>query len=180
MTPLENYEFPMKPSVTELRENCIPSRRQYLRNLRIIYGLLHDVAFLMNSNYAFSLLYAMTWVFVSIISRAIYALQFKDTDFLHVLHATIWISFSVTLVTMMTVSCSLAANECNHSHVIVQKIMLHDDIDTEVMTELKKMFTQFEVMTIGFSACGMYKIDLTLLCGIIGATLSYVIIFSAL
>jgi hypothetical protein len=58
--------------------------------------------------------------------------------------------------------------------------MLHDDIDREVMKELKKMFTQFEIMKIGFSACGMYKIDLSFLCGIIGATLSYVIIFSSL
>jgi hypothetical protein len=58
--------------------------------------------------------------------------------------------------------------------------MLRHDIDREEMKELKKMFTQFEVMKIGFSACGLYKIDLSFLCGIIGATLSYVIVFSAL
>jgi hypothetical protein len=58
--------------------------------------------------------------------------------------------------------------------------MLRDDIGSEVMKELKKMFTQFEIMKIGFSACGMYKIDLSFLCGIIGATLSYVIIFTSL
>jgi hypothetical protein len=58
--------------------------------------------------------------------------------------------------------------------------MLRDDIDREVMKELKKMFTQFKVMKIGFSACGMYKIDLLLLSGIIGGTLSYLIILSQL
>jgi hypothetical protein len=58
--------------------------------------------------------------------------------------------------------------------------MLRNDIDSEVMRELGKMFTQFKVMKIGFSACGMFRIDLSFLCGIIGATLSYVIIFSQL
>jgi hypothetical protein len=83
-------------------------------------------------------------------------------------------------MTILVVSCSAAVNECNHSPVIVQKIMLRDDIDSEVMEELKMMFTQFKAMKIGFSACGMYKIDLSFLCDIISATLSYFIIFSQL
>jgi hypothetical protein len=76
----------------------------------------------------------------------------------------------------MAVSCSLAVNECNRSPVIVQKILLHDDIDSESMKELDKMFVQFQVMKIGFSACGMFRIDLSFLCGIFGATISYLII----
>jgi hypothetical protein len=54
--------------------------------------------------------------------------------------------------------------------------MLLEDIDSEVMKELK-MFIQFKVMKIGFSACGMYRIDLSFLCGVFGATFSYLIIF---
>jgi hypothetical protein len=80
----------------------------------------------------------------------------------------------------MGVSCELAINECNRSPVIVQKIMLRDDIDREVMRELKMMFTQFKVMKIGFSACGMYRIDLPFLCSIISGTVSYVIVVSQL
>jgi hemolysin activation/secretion protein len=38
VTPVENYTFRMKPSVTELRENCMSSRRKHVRNLRIIYS----------------------------------------------------------------------------------------------------------------------------------------------
>jgi hypothetical protein len=44
--------------------------------------------------------------------------------------------------------------------------MLRDVIDSEVMKELKEIFTQFKVMKIGFSVCGMYMIDLAFLCGI--------------
>jgi hypothetical protein len=58
--------------------------------------------------------------------------------------------------------------------------MLRDDIDSEVMKELKKIFTQFKAMKIGFSACDMYEIDLPFLCDYIGATVSYIIIFSQL
>jgi hypothetical protein len=83
-------------------------------------------------------------------------------------------------MTVVAVSCSLAVNECDRSPVIVQKIMLRDDIDKEVMKELKMTFTQFKVMKIGFSACGMFRIDLSFLCGIFGATLSYIVIVSQL
>jgi hypothetical protein len=58
--------------------------------------------------------------------------------------------------------------------------MLHDDNDSEEMEELKKIFTQFKVMKIRFSACEIYEIDLSFLCGIIGSTFSYLIIFSQL
>jgi hypothetical protein len=49
-----------------------------------------------------------------------------------------------------------------------------------VMKEMKKIFTQFKAMNIRFSAWEMYEIDLSFLCGIIGSTLSYLIIFSRL
>jgi hypothetical protein len=109
----------MKPSIIELKENCIASGRQYFRNLRIIYSQLHDVAYLINSTYGFSLLYTIIWVFVSIISGANYAIQLKHTELLYVLQAVLWIGLSMAIVTMMAVSCSLAVNECNRSPIIV-------------------------------------------------------------
>ncbi|PNF15103.1 hypothetical protein B7P43_G15986 [Cryptotermes secundus] len=176
MPPIENSTFETKTSITERRETCISSRRKYFRNLRIIYSQLHDVALLINSTYGFPLLCATNWVLISIVSAANYAVDLKGTDHLYVLEAVLWSIFSLTLMTIMAVSCSLAVNECSRSPLIVQKIMLRDDIDSEVMKELEKMFTQFQAMKIGFSACGLYRIDLSLLCGIIGATLSYIVI----
>jgi hypothetical protein len=99
---------------------------------------------------------------------------------LSLLLTALWSSFFVGLITIMAVSCSLAVHECSRSPVIVQKIMLHNDIGSEVMQELEKVLTQFKVMKIEFSACGMYKIDLSFLCGIISATISYLIIFTQL
>jgi hypothetical protein len=122
----------------------------------------------------------MFWVSVSIISGVNSAIELKRTAHLYVLEAVLWCSFSMSLMTIMAVSCSLAINECSRSPVIVQKIMLRDDIDSEGMKELKKMFTQFKIMKIGFSACGMFRIDLSFLCGIFGATLSYLVIVSQL
>jgi hypothetical protein len=58
--------------------------------------------------------------------------------------------------------------------------MLRDDIYAEDMKDIDKMFTQFQVMKIGFSACGMFRIDLSFLCVIFGATLSYLVIVSQL
>jgi hypothetical protein len=48
MTPIENYTSTMKRSITKLRRNCISRRSQHLRNVKIIYSQLHDVALLIN------------------------------------------------------------------------------------------------------------------------------------
>jgi cytochrome bd-type quinol oxidase subunit 1 len=116
-------------------------------------------------------------MFLSIISGTNYVIELKPTDIDgHIFLVVLWTSLCAALITFITVSCSLAVNECDRSPVIVQKIILRDDIDSELMKELEKMFTKFKVMMIRFSACGMYKIDFSFLCGIIGGTLSYLII----
>jgi hypothetical protein len=78
----------------------------------------------------------------------------------------------------MAVSCSLAICECNRSPIVVQKIILRVDIDGETLKELKNMFTQFQTMKIGFTACGLFSLDLSFLSGIIGITISYVLIIA--
>jgi hypothetical protein len=180
MTPIENYKLEIGDIITESREINNSSRREQFHNLRIIYNQLHDVAILINSSSGFSLLCATFWVFIGIISCVNHIIKLKHADHIYVIVSVGWSSFCMALMTMMAVCCSLAVNECNRSPVIVQKIMLRDDIDGEVTKELEKMFAQFKVMKIGFSACGMYMIDLSFLCGIIGATLSYLVVVSQL
>ncbi|PNF15104.1 hypothetical protein B7P43_G15982 [Cryptotermes secundus] len=178
ITPIENCTFEMKYFSRDTREMNISSRRNQPHNLRIIYSLLHEVAHLINSTFGILLLCTTLWVLISIICGINYVLKIKHTDSsLYVIVAVLWSIFCASLMTLMAMSCSLAVNECNRSPVIVQNIMLREDIDLLVMKELKKMFIQFKVMKIGFSACGMYRIDLSFLCSIFGATLSYLIIF---
>jgi hypothetical protein len=180
MAPSEIYISAMKTSITTLKHNRISSTCKDFHNLRIIYSQLHDVALLINSTYGISLLCAAFWMFIGVATTLNNVIDMKHTGHDHVLPLVLFSSYCLALMTMMAVCCSLAVNECNRSPVIVQKIMLRDDIDREVMKELEKMFTQFKVMKIGFSACGMCKIDLSFLCGIIGATISYLIIFTQL
>jgi hypothetical protein len=177
ITPSEKRPFEMKEFNRDMREVYIP-RRSQLHKLRIIYSRLQEVEHLINSTYGISLLSATFWVFIGIICGVNYVINIKHMDsMLNIILVVLGSIFSATLLIMMAVSCSLAVYECNRSPVIMQKIMLRDDTDREVTKELKKMFSQFNVMKIEFSACGMYKRDLTFLCGIFGATLSYLIIF---
>ncbi|PNF15916.1 hypothetical protein B7P43_G07709 [Cryptotermes secundus] len=175
VTPIDTFR--MKPSFNEQRGYRNYSRRQHFRNLRIIYSQLHEVALLMNYTYGFSLLCATVWVFCSLIPTANRIIEIKPTNINgHILTASLWTTYYFSLIGFMALSCSLAVNECSRSPVIVQDIMLRGDIDSEVMKELKMMFTQFKVMKIEFSACGMYRIDLSFLCDIISGTFSYVIV----
>jgi hypothetical protein len=121
VTPIDSYR--MKPSLSEVRENCNSSRRKHLRNLRIIYSQLHDVAVLINSTYGFSLLCATVLLLISNIPSANFAIELKSTKIeLNILLAVLRSSFSVALMTVMAVSCSLAVNECNRSPVICRKL----------------------------------------------------------
>jgi hypothetical protein len=104
MTPIENSSFETKTSIKELKENWNSSRRQHLRNLRIIYSQLHDVALLISSTYGIPLLCATYWVFVSIVSAANYAIELKCTDYLYVFEAVLWSIFSLTLMTIIAIS----------------------------------------------------------------------------
>ncbi|PNF33525.1 hypothetical protein B7P43_G17604 [Cryptotermes secundus] len=175
VTPIDTFR--MKPSFNEQRYYRYSSRRQHFRNLRIIYSQLHDVAFLMNYTYRFSLLCATVWVFCSIIPSANRIIEMQPTNiYMHILTTLLSSTYYFAVIGIMALSCSLAVNECSRSSLIVQKIMLRDDIDSEVMKELEMMFTQFKAMKIGFSACGMYRIDLQFLCGIISGSFSYVIV----
>ncbi|PNF15921.1 hypothetical protein B7P43_G07711 [Cryptotermes secundus] len=175
VTPIDTFR--MKPSFNEQRGYRNSSRCQHFRNLRIIYSQLHDVALLMNYTYGFSLLCATVWVFCSIIPTANRIIEMKPTNvYVHILTAVLSSTYYFALIGIMALSCSLAVNECSRSPLIVQKIMLCDDIDSEVMKEMEMMFTQFKAMKIGFSACGMYRIDLPFFCGIISGTFSYVIV----
>jgi hypothetical protein len=177
LTPIENCVFRMKCLSNGKTDNNISSKRKHLRKLRIIYSQLHDVALLINSNYGITLICATIWMFIGIISGANYVIKMKPISiYLCVILAVTWSSLCVAMMIIMAVSCSLAVNECKRSPVIVQKIMLRDDTDSEVMKELKKMFIQFKVMKIEFSAYGLYRIDLSFLCAILGATVSYLIV----
>jgi cytochrome bd-type quinol oxidase subunit 1 len=178
ITPIEKCTFEMKNFNRDTRETNISTRCNQLHNLRIIYNQLYEVAHFINSTYGISLLCATFWVFICVICGINYVMKIQGTDSsLCVSAEVLWSLFCAALVIIMAVSCSLAVSECNRSPVIVQKIMLRNDIHSEVIKELKKMFSQFKVMKIEFSACGLYKIDLSLLCGIFGVTLSYLIIF---
>jgi hypothetical protein len=181
MIPRENNTHTVKPSVTELRDSCMSSRRQHLRNLRIIYSQPHDVAVLTNSAYGISLLCSTVWVLIYIISAANRLIEQNNADIeLNIFLVLTMSTFFLAPLTIMAVYASLAAKEYSHSLVIVQIILLRVNVDSEVMRELEKMFTQFKAMEIEFSACGMYKIDLSVISDIFGTTLSYIIIFSQL
>jgi cytochrome bd-type quinol oxidase subunit 1 len=62
----------------------------------------------------------------------------------------------IVLKAIMAISGTVAVIECNRSPVIVQKILLRDDIDSEVTKELQMIFTQFKVVKLFLLCFGGY------------------------
>jgi hypothetical protein len=176
MTTIDIYASGRRPFDSEHGRNSTSSKLRQFRNFRIMYSQLYDVACLINSTYGFSLLYAAVWVFVGIISAVTFVLQLNADLYHLVLVTVLWSGYCVALMAAITMSCSMAVSECNRSAIIVQEIIIRDDLNDEVVKELEKMLTQFQVMKIRFTACGFFNIDLQFFCGMFGATLSYLVI----
>jgi hypothetical protein len=177
ITTIDVYASRRTSFDSEHRRNSTSSKLRQFRNMRIMYSQLYDVTCLINSTYGFSLLSAAVWVFVGLISGVTLLLKLNADLYNFVLVTVLWSGYCVALMAAITMSCSMAVNECNRSAIIVQKIIVRDDIHYEVVKELEKMLTQFQIMKIRFTACGFFNLDLPFFCRIFGATLSYLVIF---
>ena len=80
------------------------------------------------------------------------------------------------LLLKVTLFCHRATNEASYSRILVQKLLLEGNCETECVKELKMFSHQLQVMTNEYTACGFFSLNLRLLASVIGVIVSYIII----
>jgi hypothetical protein len=142
-------------------------------SLRIIYSELYDITCLINDTYGFPLLALTCWTLTAIIFFVYQALfYFENEGIINMGYAVICFVFFFRVAH----SCQAATSEVSGSGTLVQKIILETNLKHECMKEWKMFSVQLEVMKVEYTACGCFSLNLRLLCSLIGAIVSYIII----
>jgi hypothetical protein len=76
----------------------------------------------------------------------------------------------------VTFFCHTATKETRSSRILVQKLLLEANCSNECVKELKMFSLQLQVMTIEYTACGWFSLNLSLFAGVISMIASYIII----
>ena len=141
--------------------------------LRQIYSKLYDITCLINDTYGVPILANVCWMLTGVVFSLYEALiSFKVWGITDVLYAITYsmFFFSVTLI------CHRCTKEASSSSILVQKLLLRGYCRNENVEELKLFSLQLQVMTIEYTACGFFSLNLSLFASVVSVIVSYIVI----
>ncbi|KAJ9581446.1 hypothetical protein L9F63_023378 [Diploptera punctata] len=159
-----------------------------LRRLRILHSLLNDCAVLTNSMYGFQILLDMsntlirttTYLYnIILMSIGMYSSRSNQNveEKIHTFIMNVcWMPIYFMKIISVALSCHLASSEANHTINLLQKLLLVENVDQNVRTEIQEFIQQVQNQKLQFKACGLFTIDLTMFKNLIVAIFTYVLI----
>jgi hypothetical protein len=88
----------------------------------------------------------------------------------------IYVITSSVLIFKITFFCHSATKEARSTRILVQTLLLEGNCSIECEEELKMFSLQLQVMTIEYTACGFFSINLTLFTTVVSVIATYFII----
>jgi hypothetical protein len=144
-----------------------------IHSLRQIYGELYDIIRLINDTYGFPILATMCWILTNVLcclyEILVYFNEWGVTDTAHVITCS-------ALVFKVALFCHTATNEARSLNILVQKLLLLANCRNECVKELKLFSLQLQVMTIEYTACGFFSLNLKFFTTVVSFIVSYIII----
>jgi len=141
--------------------------------LQQIYFEVYDITCLINDAYVMPVLAIMCGMLTGVLCSLYEALfNFKVWEITHVVYAII---FSVFFF-KVTFYCHTATNEARSSRIVVQKLLLEGNCRNECVKQLKMFSLQLQEMSIQYTACGFFSLNLRLFASVVSVFVSYIII----
>ena len=144
-----------------------------IRLLRQTYSELYVITCLINDTYGIPILACLCWILMIVLCCLYEVLS----------EFNVWvitdIAYTITCTALMfkvTLFCHKATNEAKSSRVLVQKLLLLGNCRKECVKELKMFSLQLQEMTIEYTACGFFSLNLSLFTGVVSVTASYIIV----
>jgi hypothetical protein len=150
-----------------------------IHHLRDIYSRLYDISLLINSTYGIPLLGIFMWLFTYDIACVVFAVQHLSNG-RHPFANMLLLLVSLCLLAAITVPCHVTTDEASRSSVLIQKLLLRRDINERLVGELDRFYNQIISMTIKFTACGFFTLDMPMFFGVVGAVCTYVVVITQL
>jgi hypothetical protein len=72
--------------------------------------------------------------------------------------------------------CHSSMNEARSSSILVQKLLLEGNCRNESVKFLKKFSLQLQVMTVEYTACGFFSLNLGMFTSVVSVIASYIVI----
>jgi hypothetical protein len=141
--------------------------------LRQIYCELYDIKCLISDIYSVPILFSLCWILTGVLCGLYVILtEFKEAGLTEIAFA---ISYSA-LFFQVTFFCHTATNEAMSSSILVQKFLLEGNCRKDCVKPLQMFSVQLQVMTIEYTACGFFSLNLSLFASVVGVIGSYIII----
>jgi hypothetical protein len=86
-----------------------------------------------------------------------------------------WAIPAVLKVIVITASCEVSKNEARRTTVFVQELLLHRQLDPEVLTELQLFSQQLLHIDTNFTASGFFTLDFSFLYSTLGSIATFLV-----
>jgi hypothetical protein len=152
---------------------------------RKLYNALYEICCLVNSINGCTML--LSWlVFVVSVSINMYhvavVLVFPP-PLDNTLHSTaknmtfiLWNILTVMRMFVIALSCQWASDECQRCRNSVQEMLLEHGTEEDTLTELEYFSVQLVINKIEFTVCGIFSMNLSVLCTVTGLVTQYLIL----
>jgi hypothetical protein len=167
-----------------LRRRLRNQRVRNIRTLRRIYLLLHSV--IMTVNYSFGIQIMLTIISSATattlnIHTSIVVLtkdlgtSVKDTMSTFLMLNLAWTVPAVLRLIVITASCEVSKKEAVRTAVLVQKLLLHRNLDPDILEELQLFSQQLLHVNTNFTASGFFTLDFSFLYSTLGSVTTFLI-----
>jgi hypothetical protein len=180
---VRNFEKPVAlgSSVSDNRSSIASTVLRFRQN----YNALYEMCCLINSMHGRTIL--VNWV-VSTVSLSV---DFYYVSLSFVLPSTsdkvlastaknvtliLWSLFTLVRMFVVAISCQWASDECRTFMSNVQQLLLEYSAEEDMLTQLVFFTDQLENNKIEFTACGIFPVNLSVLCTVAGLVIQYLIL----
>ncbi|KAJ9593634.1 hypothetical protein L9F63_014812 [Diploptera punctata] len=149
-----------------------------LQLMRDVYMDLFKTKALIVSTYAIPIVLQLLTTHISCVGILYWGIRalFSKTDHLIAILNFIAVSYTLLLLTYVLLNCDNATEEAGKITRCIQEIIAKRKFPNAVECDLMKFVSQMKDMTFEFKPCGLFTLNLSLLCSTVGVICNYVVI----
>lgn len=158
-----------------------------IRDLQIVYSELYDVLHANNKSYGILILLEIITILTSSVITAYFGIivlkeaVFNNGDFYVYAKGTavMLLCFSQLLTFLwLTICCHSTAEEIHDTLICIHKLILYPNRLFWTTADLKRLAYQLANVKVEFSVCGLFTLNLQLLCGSVGIMFTYILVLN--
>ncbi|KAJ9593629.1 hypothetical protein L9F63_014807, partial [Diploptera punctata] len=146
--------------------------------MRDVYIELFKTKTLVVSTYAIPIVLQLLTTYISCVGALYWGIcaLFSKTDKLDAILYFVVVSYILLLLAYVLLNCDNAAEEPEKITRCIQEIIAKPNFSNAVERDLMKFVSQMKDMTFEFKPCGLFTLNLSLLCSTVGVICTYVVI----